>query len=301
MKFIPIIIAAIIALLGLRIRFGTHKKIKVTVYPTEQQQARSKKIGMIVFTLGIWIFVGCLITLVFGRHAQEEFNVSIIPPRANFIILGYQPSETMVVGWGVMAALIFIAVIVRLFLIPKLTDVPGKFQNIIEAIIEVVENYTSERTPYLGSFMYCYIFVIGVTLFGNLIAELMGFRSPSSDLTFTAALSIMAFLMSNYYGIRKLSLKGRFKSFAHPSPMLIPIKLVTDLANPLSMACRLFGNTLSGMIVLNLIYSALGNFATGIPSIVGLYFNVFSALIQMIIFITLTLMSFSETTTAVTE
>ena len=296
MKFIPILIAALIAAGGSFMYLGAKKKIEASDQP-DKQDTRKKKIGMVISIFGIWLFTGCAITLFFGQPAQEEFSVSIISPRANFMILGYQPSETMVVGWGVMAALISIAVILRIFFIPKLSDVPDKFQNVIETIIEAVEGYTSERTPYLGRFMYCYIFVIGATLMGNAIAELMGFRSPSSDLMFTAALSIMAFLMANYYGIRKLSLKGRIKAYSYPSPMLIPIRLVTDLANPLSMACRLFGNTLSGMIVLNLIYSALGNFAAGIPSIVGLYFNVFSALIQMIIFITLTLMSLNDATT----
>ena len=300
MKFIPILIAALIAAGGSFMYLGAKKKIEASDQP-DKQDTRKKKIGMVIAIFGIWLFIGCAITLFFGQPAQEEFSVSIISPRANFMILGYQPSETMVVGWGVMAALISFAVVLRIFFIPKLSDVPGKFQNVLETIVETVEGYTSERTPYLGLFMYCYIFVIGATLMGNAIAELMGFRSPSSDLMFTAALSIMAFLMANYYGIRKLSLKGRIKAYSYPSPMLIPIRLVTDLANPLSMACRLFGNTLSGMIVLNLIYSALGNFAAGIPSIVGLYFNVFSALIQMIIFITLTLVNISDAASEISE
>ena len=163
-------------------------------------------------------------------------------------------------------------------------------------IVETIETYASERTIGLGRPMYGYVFTIGMMLIGNAVAELMGFRSPSSDLMFTLALSIIAFLMANWYGIRKRSLKGRLKSFLKPTPLLLPIRIVTDLANPLSMACRLFGNTISGMIVMNLIYSVLGNFAAGIPSIVGLYFNVFTALIQTIIFITLALSNINEAT-----
>ena len=146
--------------------------------------------------------------------------------------------------------------------------------------------------------MFGYVFAIGATLIGNAVAELMGFRSPSSDLMFTVALSLLAFLMANSYGIRKLSVKGRLKGLMHPSPLLLPIRLVTDIANPLSMACRLFGNTISGMIVMNLIYSVLGAFGSFIPSVVGLYFNVFTALIQTVIFITLTLSNINDATTA---
>ena len=299
MKFIPALVSALIAVCGIVMNATAKKKAAVLATdPALETPPRAKKTGLILSVIGIWMLVGCVITLIFGKPAPEEFGVSIIPPRANFTILGYQPSETMLVGWGVMAVLITVAVILRIFFIPKLSsDSPGKLQNALEMIVETVENYTSERTSDLGRFMYGYIFAIGVTLLGNAVAELMGFRSPSSDLMFTAALSIFAFLMANWYGIRRFTVLGRIKSLAYPSPILLPIRLVTDLANPLSMACRLFGNTLSGMIIMNLLYSVLGNFAAGIPSVAGLYFNVFAALIQMVIFITLTLTNINEATT----
>ncbi|MGL5512375.1 MAG: FoF1 ATP synthase subunit A, partial [Sporomusa sp.] len=258
---------------------------------------RLKTISLVIAIFGIWLLIGSIITLIFGSASQEEFTVSVMPPRAGFSILGYEPSVTMLVGWGVMAVLIIIAVILRIFFIPRLSDDPGKFQNAIETIVEAVESYASERTIDLGRPMYGYIFAIGITLIANAVAELMGFRSPSSDLMFTAALSLLAFLMANWYGIRKLSLKGRLKGLMSPSPLLLPIRIITDLANPLSMACRLFGNTISGMIIMELIYMVLGNFDAFIPSIVGLYFNVFTALIQTIIFITLTLSNINEATT----
>ena len=295
MKFIPAAVSVILALLGYLMNSNARRKLAAMDAP-DKKINRSKKLGLALGVFGCWMFVGCLITLIFGQPEAEEFTVSIIPPRVDFSIFGYQPSETMLVGWGVMAAIITAAIILRIVFIPRLSDVPGKFQNVIEMLVETVENYSSERTPPLGRPMYGYVFAIGVMLIGNAVAELMGFRSPSSDLMFTVALALFVFIMANWYGIRKLSVRGRLKSMAHPSPLLIPIRLVTDLANPLSMACRLFGNTISGMIVMNLIYSVLGNFASGVPSIVGLYFNVFTALIQMVIFITLTLSNINEAT-----
>jgi F-type H+-transporting ATPase subunit a len=81
---------------------------------------------------------------------------------------------------------------------------------------------------------------------------------------------------------------------ASPTPIVFPIKIVTDLAIPVSLACRLFGNMLGGMIVMDLLYMALGNAAVGIPSILGLYFNVFHPLIQTFIFVTLSLTFINE-------
>ena len=298
MKFIPAAVSVILALLGYFMNSSIRRKIAAAEADASVKLLKIfKKFALALCVFGCWMLIGCIETLIFGKTEAEEFTVSIIPPRVDFSIFGYQPSETMIVGWGVMAAIIIAAIILRIVFIPKLSDVPGKFQNVIEILVEAVENYSSERTPPLGRPMYGYVFAIGVTLIGNAIAELMGLRSPSSDLMFTVALALFAFLMANWYGIRKLSISGRLKSMAHPSPLLIPIRLVTDLANPLSMACRLFGNTISGMIVMSLIYSVLGNFAAGIPSVVGLYFNVFTALIQTIIFITLTLSNINEATT----
>lgn len=299
MKFIPSAVSAVVALIGYIIHNYACRKLAAAEEAGQpvKSSKRLKTISLVITILGVWLLIGCMITLIFGNASQEEFTVSIIAPRAGFSIFGYQPSETMLVGWGIMAVLIIIAVILRIFFIPRLSDEPGKFQNAIETIVEAVESYASDKTIDLGRPMYGYIFAIAITLLGNAVAELMGFRSPSSDLMFTVALSLFAFLMANWYGIRRLSLKGRLKSLMNPSPLLLPIRLVTDLANPLSMACRLFGNTISGMIVMNLIYSVLGNFGAFIPSVVGLYFNVFTALIQMVIFITLTLSNINDATT----
>lgn len=299
MRFMPLAVSAVIAVTGLLMYSRARNKVAVaanTGIPVKQLN-KSKLIGLAIVIFGVWLMIGCAITLIFGNAPQEEFTVSIIPPRAGFSIFGYQPSVTMLVGWGVMAVLIIAAVILRIFFIPRLSDNPGKLQNVLETIVEAVESYASGKTRDLGQPMFGYIFTIAAMLIGNAVAELMGFRSPSSDIMFTIALSLIAFFMANWYGIRKLTLKGRLKSLMNPSPLLLPIRIVTDLANPLSMACRLFGNTISGMIIMNLIYSALGNFNAFIPSVVGLYFNVFTALIQTVIFITLTLSNINEATT----
>lgn len=293
------LVSLLITLLGFLL-VSRRKKNEAAAKADGQAALRKPKLlerlGMPVCVFGVWLAVGSALTLLFGTPAAEGLSVSIIPPRAGFSVLGYQPSETMVVGWAVMAALIIVTILLRIFFIPRLSDKPGWFQNAVETIVESVEAYASARTRDLGRPMYGYIFAIGAALIGNMIAELMGFRSPSSDLMFTLALSLFTFLMANWYGIRQRSLKGRIRSLLSPTPLLLPIRLVTDLANPFSMACRLFGNAISGMIVMNLIYSVLGNFGAGVPSVVGLYFNVFFALIQTLIFITLTLSSINETT-----
>jgi len=72
------------------------------------------------------------------------------------------------------------------------------------------------------------------------------------------------------------------------------MKILSDVAVPVSLACRLFGNMLGGMIVMDLLKSVLGGYASGIPAVAGLYFNLFHPLIQTYIFIILSLTFINE-------
>ena len=72
------------------------------------------------------------------------------------------------------------------------------------------------------------------------------------------------------------------------------MKVLSDVAVPISLACRLFGNMLGGMIVMDLLKGALGGYASGIPAVAGLYFNLFHPIIQIYIFIILSLTFINE-------
>ena len=125
-------------------------------------------------------------------------------------------------------------------------------------------------------------------------SELLGFRPPTSDLIVTLAMGLMTFALINYYGIRKKGIGGRIKSLAKPTPVIFPMKILSDVAVPVSLACRLFGNMIGGMIVMELLKSVLGGYAAGIPAVAGLYFNLFHPLIQTYIFVILSLTFINE-------
>jgi len=193
-----------------------------------------------------------------------------------------------------MAVLIVLAVLFRIFVVPRMKDLPNSLQNIIELAVESVEKYTDSKVGKLGDNLGSYIFTVAVFMVSCAAVELFGIRAPTADITLTFTLAVITFILINYYGIKRKGVLGRIKSMASPTPIVFPIKIVTDLAIPVSLACRLFGNMLGGMIVMDLLYMALGNAAVGIPSILGLYFNVFHPLIQTFIFVTLSLTFINE-------
>jgi F-type H+-transporting ATPase subunit a len=124
--------------------------------------------------------------------------------------------------------------------------------------------------------------------------ELFRLRPPTADITMTFALAFMTFIFINVYGIRKKGSIGRIKALASPTPVVFIFRVIAEIAIPVSMACRLFGNMLGGMIVIDLLYMALGSGAVAIPSVAGLYFNVFHPMMQTFIFVTLTLTFINE-------
>ncbi len=274
--------------------FLNRKYAKISKKTAERNKKikRGSKFSLIAAVVGGYLALTEAVILIFGRPESEKFSVSIWAERVE--IFGISVSSTVITTWVVMLVLIVVAVILRLTVIKHMKDEPKGLQNALETAVEALEKYTDSKAEGTGSGLAAYLFVLALFMVGCAVVELFGYRAPTSDITMTFAMSLITFFLINYYGLKKKGLGGRIKSLASPTPIVFPMKIVSDIAIPVSMACRLFGNMLGGMIVMELLYSALGAFAIGIPSIVGLYFNVFHPLIQAFIFVTLTLTFINE-------
>ena len=238
----------------------------------------------------LWLACGLAIGL-FSR-AHEELEVSIMAPRVT--VFGADISSSVLVSWIAMAILIVAAILIRLFAIPKFKETPQGLQNVLESAVDAVSKYTVDKSGGVGEPLGAYIFALAALLITAGFLELFGLRPPTADLEMTGSLAICTFFLINYYGIKRKGVGGRIKSFAHPNAIIFPFKVLSDIATPVSLACRLFGNMIGGMIVVDLLYLALGSFGVGIPAVAGLYFNVFHPLIQAFVFITLSLTFISE-------
>lgn len=255
---------------------------------------KTRRIFAVLLTVALYEFVTRGVTLVFGPGEKTAFEVELWPERIE--VMGMSLSTTVILSWCAMALLLGIALLLRLTVLRRLQDPPKGVQNVLEVMVEAVEKYTGSRVEGFGTDLSAYIFTVAAFLIACASLELLGLRAPTADITLTFALAFVTFLLINWCGIRRKGVLGRIKSLAQPTPVVFPIRVISDCAVPVSMACRLFGNMLGGMIVMDLIYKSLGNGAIGIPSVVGLYFNVFHPLIQAFIFITLTLTFINEAT-----
>lgn len=198
-------------------------------------------------------------------------------------------TTTIINTWIVMAILIVFAIVVRLKL-ASFTDVPTtRFQNIIEAMVEAINNLVSSAmgehskkfAPFYGSM---FIFVLLCNLTG-----LIGLRPPTADIATTFALSITTFIMIQGFAIATRKW-GYIKGFFEPFPFLFPINLFGEIATPISLSFRLFGNLIGGTIIMGLVYAALPPLLQlGLPSVLHIYFDIFAAALQSFIFVMLSM------------
>lgn len=291
--WILLAVAVVMTAAGYFWRKSAVKKLQAETNPSKQQK-KPKRRATILMVIGAYLFGTRVLNLIFGAPAKEELQVSLFAERVE--VFGLNLSTTIIYTWFIMAFLVIVAIILRLTVIRKAKMQPGTAQNVLELAVEAVTDYVHGKAHGLGEGLTAYIFTVAAFLVTCALLELFGFHTPAADITMTFALALITFILINYFGIRKKGIKGRIKSMASPSVFILPIKIITDLAIPVSLSARLFGNMLGGMIVMDLIYSSLGNNAIGIPSTIGLYFNVFHPLIQAFIFVTLTLTFISEAT-----
>lgn len=204
-------------------------------------------------------------------------------------IAGYQLSETVIVTWLIMVFLVTFF----FFATRKLKTVPGKFQAAIEVLVEAINGLVKQTmgeknkkfAPYIGTLL---LFIACANLAG-----LVGLRPPTADVNTTMALSIMTFLAIHGFGVRSKGL-GYFKGFLEPFPLLLPLNIIGELATPISLGFRLFGNIVGGLIIMNLLYSALGWFALiPVPAVLHIYFDLFAGILQSFIFCMLTMVFIS--------
>ncbi|HCX65050.1 MAG TPA: ATP synthase F0 subunit A, partial [Eubacteriaceae bacterium] len=192
-------------------------------------------------------------------------------PKIYAEILGFPITESMVNMWIVMGAILIFAYLAT----KNMKRVPGKAQLVGEMIIDAINNLTEntmgKKNMSFAPYMLALFLYLGVA---NLLG-VVALRPPTADLTMTFALSILTFILTQAFGFKAKGFGGYLKSFAEPIPLLLPINIISELANPISLSFRLFGNMLGGVIIMGLIYSGLSNlmfFAAGIPIFAHLYF-----------------------------
>lgn len=187
----------------------------------------------------------------------------------------------------VCAIMIIFALIVRLNLKGP-EGKPGKLQNLAELIVETTDGIVDGAMGKNGLKYRNYIGVLFMFLIISNLSGLLGLRPPTADYGVTLPLGLITFTLVQYNNI-KYNKVGAFTDLFKPLPFLFPINLIGEIALPFSISLRLFGNVLSGTVIMGLLYGLLYKITWIWPGVLHAYFDLFSGLIQAYVFVMLTM------------
>lgn len=172
---------------------------------------------------------------------------------------------------------------------------PGPFQNFLEIITDMLGGMVdglmgTNAKRFVNYISSIFLFILICNLGG-----LFGLRAPTADYGVTLPLALFTFALIHYNGIKKK--KGKhFMALFEPIPLFFPINLISEVATPLSLSIRLFGNVMSGTVLMGLVYAMFPLFIQIIPlpGIMHIYFDVFSGAIQTYVFCMLTMVYIND-------
>lgn len=168
-------------------------------------------------------------------------------------------------------------------------EAPGAFLNVVELIVEKLDGISGSSMGKHANKFRNYIGTIFIFILVSNISGIFGLRAPTADYGVTLCLGLITFFMIHYNGIKKNKI-GHFTALFQPFALLFPINLIGELATPLSLSLRLFGNVMSGTVMMGLWYGMMPTlFTLVIPAALHCYFDLFSGAIQTYVFCMLTM------------
>lgn len=141
----------------------------------------------------------------------------------------------------------------------KMSDRPGRWQTILEAVVgllggqirEVVRRDPAPFLPLVGT-LFLYIAV------ANLSGIVPDVEPPTASLATPAALAIVVFFSVHVYGIRARGLGRYLRSYVEPNPLMLPLNILSEITRTFSLMVRLFGNIMSHELIIGIVVSLAG-------------------------------------------
>ena len=271
---------------------------------------RFKVVDGLLLVLTVLPLLGGIVLQVLTKAPSEGITITgariffTVPlPLQDLVI-----TEAQINSWLLILSVFFLCLYLSHGFSPQAKT---KRQLMLEWALEALRSMVDSN---MGARFLQYLPFVGAVLVLSCLSSLLsliGLFPPTSDLNVTGGWALLVFALITYYKF-KCGPWGYVKSFAEPVAVLFPMNLISEVATPVSMAFRHYGNILSGSIISVLIGAAfqglsalvlgwlpgvLGEFPflqIGIPAVLSLYFDVVSGVLQAYIFATLTMLYVSS-------
>lgn len=263
---------------------------------------KHKKIRRRTLFLIVWISLIVLlligIIILSANHTGSTESIKdimkdgVLHENDKINLFGILVNPGLISAYTVTAILLVAAAIIRIFAIPRFKDIPGKFQSVIEKIVEFFIDMAKGSSPHRSGFVGAYIFSAGLYIFFGTLFELFGIQAvsaegksvtlsaPIADINAAIAMGVLSYLVILGAGIVCNGFKGA-------------LGVLKDFSLPISMSFRLFGALLSGLLVTELVYYYI-SLSFVLPVIVGILFTLLHAIIQTYVLTTLVSVFYGE-------
>ena len=257
---------------------------------------KKRTTGIVAFAiLALILMIGTIIVKSPGSHEsiRELMRDAVLHETNKISLFGLKNVNPGLISAVTVTGILFvIALIIRIFVIPKFKMVPGKLQLILETLVGFFENLAKSNSPHRNKFLGAYVFTAGVYIFVGTILELFGIQvvtthgtsmalpAPLADINGAIMIGCLSYLVILSGGIAENKLKGVGKT-------------LKEFSLPISMSFRLFGALLSGALVTDLVYHYI-HLSYGLPVLVGVLFTLLHAVIQAYVLTMLTSLFYGE-------
>ena len=271
-----------------------------------KKSAKAVIIDILLIAMMILPLAACIVLKILFSPATEGITVTgaIIYFTIPMPIMDLPITESQVNSWAVILTILAIC----LFLTRRLNiKSVSKRQFLAELIVEKAENLVrsnmGERFMGFAPFIAA---ILGLSALSSL-SSLLGLYPPTSDINIVAGWAILVFILITHYKL-KGGLGNYLKGYTEPIAVFTPINIISEVATPVSMTFRHFGNVLSCSVISVLVAAALQGLTSlllgwlpgllgdipflqiGIPAVLSLYFDIFSGCLQAFIFSMLTML-----------
>jgi F-type H+-transporting ATPase subunit a len=212
----------------------------------------------------------------------------------NIIYWAYGPiklNATILFTWLIMILLVGISWLVtrNLSSSERLSSGQNMLEVLVQALYNQIEEIGQQRPerylPFIGTL---FIFIASA----NLLTIVPGYQPPTGSLSTTAALATCVFVAVPLFGIAQLGLRTYLKQYTQPTPVMLPFNIIGELSRTLALAVRLFGNVMSGAMIVAVLISIVPLFFPIIMQVLGLV----TGLIQAYIFAVLAMVYIASAT-----
>lgn len=163
-------------------------------------------------------------------------------------------NATLVYTWAVMALLVLLSWLAtrRLSVGAEISRWQAFLETIVSTMRRQVEDITQQRpdryVPFLGT-LFLFISL------SNLLAVVPIYEPPTGSFSTAAALAVCVFFAVPIFGIAQRGVGGYFRHYVRPSPLMAPFHVMSELSRTLALAVRLFGNVMSGTMIIGILVS----------------------------------------------